>query len=213
MKFNPIKRGNKRESNTEEQLYEVLDANYIATLAINGEKGPKMIPMAYGRDGDTIYIHGSSKNYILNKALEIPKVCLSVHCTDGLVLAQTLFNTGLNYRSVVLFGAMQLVSDEQERIQGLKCITQHIIPGRWDEVELGSPEQQKATLVVKMKIEEASVKIRQGGPTGDEDLNKEVWSGHIPLKQIALPPIYDEKRLQKFKEDESVEFFYLKNKL
>ncbi len=212
MKFNEIKRGHRRESNSEDQLYEVLDAGFICTLAVNVDGVPMMIPTAYGRKADRIYLHGSTKNHLLNQAIEANQICISVQHTDGLVLAQTLYNTSINYRSATIFGTASLVTDEAKRMEALQCITENIIPGRWDEVKTGTDAQLKSTMVIEVPIESASVKIRAGDPEGDEDLNEEVWSGYIPLKQIALPPVYDPKRLQFFGEDESVQFFYLKNK-
>ncbi len=212
MNFNEIKRGHKRQENTEKDLYQVLDSNFVGTLAVNAEGVPMMIPTAYGRDRDILYLHGSTKNHLLNAALLSEKVGFSVHQTDGIVLAQTLFNTSLNYRSVMIIGKAERVEIEEEKMKALELITENIIPGRWKEVETGTEQQLKATMVVKIAIATASVKIRQGGPEGDEDLNKEVWSGHIPIKSIALPPLYDTKRIQEFGENESVEFFYLKHK-
>ncbi len=212
MKFNEIKRGHKRQENTQEDLFDVLDAGFVGTLAVNVDGTPMMIPTAYGRDHEVIYLHGSTKNHLLNAALESEKVSFSVHHTDGLVLAQTLYNTSLNYRSAIIFGKAELVEKEEERMKALEIITENIIPGRWNEVETGTEQQLKATMVIKIPIESASVKFRDAGPEGDEELNKEVWSGHIPLKTVALPPVYDAKRLQAFGEDESVEFFYLKHK-
>ncbi len=212
MKFNKIQRGNTKENNSEELLYKVLDAGFVCTIAVNGAEGIQIIPTSYGRKNDVLYFHGSQKNGILNAALQAEQLAISVHHLDGLVLAQTLFNTGVNYRSATVFGKAELIENEEEKTEALRIITEQVIPGRWDEVQLGSEEQFNATMVIKVKIESASVKMRQGAPKGDEELNKEVWSGEIPMKQIALPPKYDSKRLQFFDEDESVKYFYLKNK-
>ncbi len=212
MKFNPLQRGKKREENTKEALYEVLDAGFVCTLSVNVDGIPMMIPTSYGRKNDCLYLHGSSKNHLFLEALKSEQICISVHHTDGLVLAQTLFNTGLNYRSAVLFGRAEKVEKEEERMEALKVITEQVIPGRWDEVEVGTPEQLNVTLILKVKIESATVKIRKGGPNENSDLNKEVWSGVIPLQTVALPPEYDNNRLQEFEEDDSITLYYLKHK-
>jgi nitroimidazol reductase NimA-like FMN-containing flavoprotein (pyridoxamine 5'-phosphate oxidase superfamily) len=194
MKFNKITRGHNREENTTEDLYQVLDAGYLCTIAISHNGIPMMIPTAYGRKDDVLYFHGSNKNFILNEALKAEKICVQVTHTDGIVLAKTLFNTSLNFRSAIVFGKPELITDKEEHLEALKIITENIIPNRWQEVELGDLKQINATLVIKMKIESASVKIRNEGPAGDEKDSSTTWSGHIPIKEVALAPIFDEKR-------------------
>jgi len=123
-----------------------------------------IIPTAYGRKGDTLYIHGSSKNYMFNHIINGPSVCIAITHLDGIVLARTLFDTSANYHSVVLFGKAELVTDDNDRMEGLKIITENIIKGRWNEVSVGSQNELKATMVVKFTIDKVSAKIRDGGP-------------------------------------------------
>ncbi len=193
MEFNKIVRGPNREKNDIETVHSILDAGFLCHVAFQHEGQVMMIPTTYGRDGDFLYLHGSTKNFMLNQLLDGQTACISVTHLDGIVLAKTLFNTSANYRSVVLFGKAEKVTEESERMHGLRIITENIIPGRWDEVELGSPNEIKATMVVKFKIDKASAKVRAEGPTGDEDIDNDVWSGTIPIIQKAEEPVQDMK--------------------
>ncbi len=193
MKFNKITRGANRAANNEDSIYAILDVGFLCHVAFMHEDVPMIIPTAYGRKGDILYLHGSAKNFMLNQIIQQKTICISVTHLDGVVLARTLFDTSANYRSVVLFGKASLVEKEGERLEALKIITDNIIPGRWEEVPVGSESELKATMVVAFKTERASAKIRSGGPAGDENQENEVWSGHIPLGLQALEPIADPK--------------------
>ncbi len=198
MEFNKVIRGAKREMNDEESVYSILDAGFLCHVAFQHEGQTMMIPTAYGRAGDSIYLHGSAKNFMLNQILNGQTICISVTHLDGIVLAKSLFDTSVNYRSAVLFGKVVLLEDEGARMEGLKIITENIIIGRWDEVPAGTPQQLKATMVLKFTIERASAKIRNEGPQGDEALINNAWSGHIPLVMKALEPITDHKFAEVF---------------
>ena len=212
MEFNKIIRGNKRQVNTTDDVYGILDDGFLCTIAFTHQGNAMMIPTTYGRKEDVLYFHGSTKNFMMNQALENEQICVSVTHLDGLVLAKTLFNTSANYRSVVLFGKAEIVENEEERMEGLGVITEQIIPHRWDEVPLGSEQELKATLVIKMKIESASAKVRAGAPQGDEDCwDLETWSGEIPLKLMAQQPIVDTKFDKTYPETKSISSFFEKH--
>ncbi len=193
MEFNKVIRGAKREVNDEQTVYAILDAGFLCHISFQHEGQTMMIPTAYGRKEDCIYIHGSNKNFMFGQLLNGQTACIAVTHLDGLVLAKSLFHTSVNYRSVILFGKATLVSDENERIEGMQLITENIIEGRWNEVGLGTAAQIEATMVLKIKIEKASAKIRNEGPAGDESILDNIWSGHIPLKLKAESPIQDKK--------------------
>ncbi len=207
MHFNKIIRGNKREANTEQDLYAVLDAGFLCHVAFTHQGKAMMIPTSYGRKGNVLYLHGSTKNFMLNEALQNEQVCISVTHLDGIVMAKSLFNTGVNYRSAVLFGTFEEIVDPAEKLKSLEILTEHIIPGRWNEVELGTDQELKATMAVKFTIESASVKIRNGNPAGDEAIETSEWSGHIPLKQVASKPVFDTNRNDNAPISESVSRF------
>lgn len=212
MEFNKIIRGADKAANDEESVYQILDAGFICHIAFQHEEQTMMIPTAYGRKDDALYIHGSTKNYMLNQIINSTYVCIGITHLDGIVLARTLFDTSANYRSVVLFGKAELVSEYDDRMEGLKIITENIIKGRWNEVSVGSTNQLKATMVVKFTIDRASAKIRNGGPKGDEENVDEVWSGHIPLSLRALEPVLDTKFGVELVMTKSVEEFWERNR-
>lgn len=197
MEFNKVIRGAKRAVYEESVIYEILDAGFLCHVAFQHQGQPMMIPTAYGREGNSIYLHGSNKNFMFSQILDGASICISVTHLDGVVLAKSLFHTSVNYRSVILFGKAILVEDDQERINGMKVITENIIKGRWDEVPLGTEQQINATMVVKFIIEKASAKIRNEGPAGDEDIKSDAWSGHIPLKIKASEPVQDKNASKK----------------
>ncbi len=179
--------------NDEESVKSILDGGFLCHIAFQHQGQTMMIPTAYVRINEDIYLHGSTKNFMLNQILDGQTICISVTHLDGIVLAKSLFHTSVNYRSVVLFGKATLVEDEYERIEGLKAITENIVKGRWDEVAIGTESQLKATMVIKFNIEKASAKIRNEGPVGADEILDEIWSGHIPLAMKAQLPIQDNK--------------------
>ena len=153
MQFNKITRGNNRSANTEQSVFDILDAVLLCHISFQHEGQTMMIPTAFGRKEDCIFIHGSTKNFMMNQLLNGQTLCVGVTHLDGIVLARTLFDTSANYRSVVLFGTAELISDEKERMDALKIITDNIIKGRWEEVPVGSDNELKATMLIKIKIE------------------------------------------------------------
>lgn len=193
MEFNKVIRGANRAVYEEEIVHEILDAGFLCHVSFQHQGNTMTIPTAFGREEDILYLHGSTKNFMLNQILDGQTICIAVTHLDGIVLARTLFDTSVNYRSVILFGKAVLVEAENERLHGLKIITEHIIKGRWNEVSVGSENQLKATMVIKFKIDKASAKLRNEGPKGDENEKQEVWSGHIPLALKASEPILDKK--------------------
>ncbi len=212
MEFNKITRGQNRSSNTEESVYDILDAGFLCHIAFQHQGQTMMIPTAYGRKDDTILIHGSKKNFMMNQIISGQTVCVGVTHLDGIVLARTLFDTSANYRSVVLFGKAEQINDYDERIEALKIITENIIKGRWSEVPIGEENKVEATLVVKIKIDSASAKIRSGGPQGDENKTNLVWSGEIPLLLKAAEPVQDLKFGVELDMTNSVKEFWEKHK-
>lgn len=192
MEFNKVVRGANRAVQDEEVLHQILDAGFLCHVSFVHDGQAHVIPTSYGRKGNDLYLHGSSKNFMLNQALTSGQICLSVTHLDGLVLARTLFDTSANYRSAVVYGSPELLSGD-EKLEGLRIITEHIVKGRWDEVPLGTEPELKATMVIKVPMSSVSVKVRAGAPAGDEDKVNFTWSGHIPLVLKALEPVADPK--------------------
>jgi nitroimidazol reductase NimA-like FMN-containing flavoprotein (pyridoxamine 5'-phosphate oxidase superfamily) len=211
MEFNKVIRGANRAIQDIDKINEILDAGFLCHISFQHEGQTMMIPTAYGRKDNCLYLHGSTKNFMFKQILDGQTICIGITHLDGIVLAKTLFDTSVNYRSVILFGKAELVENTEERNEGLKIITNNIINGRWEEVPIGSENELKATMVVKFKIERLSAKVREAGPEGDEDKPNEVWSGHIPLVMKALKPIQDLKFGKELEMTNSVKEFWEKN--
>ena len=192
MQFNKIIRGANKATTDLDEIYSIIDAGFLCHVSYVCGGESMMIPTSYGRKNDEIYIHGSTKNAMMRQILDGQTMCIAITHLDGIVLARTLFDTGVNYRSLVIYGTAQLVNDD-EKIEGLHIITENVIKGRWEEVPIGDENELKATMVIKIKIERLSAKVRTGGPLGDESKTNEVWSGQIPLATKALEPIQDMK--------------------
>ena len=208
--FKPTKktkvvRGHKRGSYSKEDLYSVLDAGYLCHVAYIFENSPVIIPTAYGRIGDTIYIHGALKNRMLLSILEQEQATVAVTHSDGMVLARSAFHHSFNYRSAVVFGKPRQITDRDQKNEVLKVITENVIPGRWDEVRLPSEKELDITLVIAIDIIEASVKQRSGGPIDDdEDYSLPIWAGVLPTKMVFEAPVPDEKMEQDLPVPDSV---------
>jgi hypothetical protein len=174
-------------------LYEVLDAGLICHLGVVTGGDPVVLPTAYGRDGDTLYLHGSSANGAFWAAAG-QRVCVTVTHMDGLVAARSVFSHSVNYRSAVVFGTATVVKDEDERWQALRLITDHLIPGRWAAARQPTAKEMAATAVLSLPLAEASVKVRTGMPADEpEDYDLDVWAGVLPMSVTFGEPQPDPK--------------------
>lgn len=191
-----IKRLPQRGEYDRANIYQILDEGLICYVSFAIDNQPYVIPTAYGRIEDTLYIHGSPASRMLRTLQQGIAVCVNVTLLDGLVLARSAFHHSMNYRSVVVFGTATTVSDPQEKLTALQAFTEQIIPGRWAEVRSPSPQEIAGTLVLSLPLTEASAKIRTGAPNDDEaDYQLPVWAGELPLQLVASAPIAD-PRLQ-----------------
>jgi uncharacterized protein len=173
-------------------VYGILDEAFLCHVGFLVDERPVVIPTAYGRIADTLYIHGSAASR-MQRALsrEIP-VCVTVTLVDGLVLARSAFHHSINYRSVVIFGQAKPVEDAAEKMRALEAITDHIIAGRWREVRGPNEQELKATTVLALPLAEVSAKIRTGPPKDDdEDYALPIWAGELPLHTLAGAPVAD----------------------
>src|SRR5258708_35707104 len=175
-----LRRHSERGKTEHADLLAVLDAGMICHLGVVLNGAPLVLPTAYGRIGDTLYLHGSSANRSLHAA-DGHEVCVTVTLLDGLVCARAVFSHSVNYRCAVVFGTARIVTDSGERLAGLRAVTEQLIPGRWDAVRAPTRKELAATSVLAVPLAEASVKIRTG-PPGDEpeDLDLPVWAGVRP---------------------------------
>ncbi|MDJ0591302.1 MAG: pyridoxamine 5'-phosphate oxidase family protein [Pleurocapsa sp. MO_226.B13] len=187
-----LRRLPKRGSRERELIYSILDEALIAHVGFIGNNQPFVIPMAYGRKGDRLYLHGSSVSRLIKTLERGVEVCFTVTLLDALVVARSLFHHSMNYRSVVLFGKAQLVESESEKMTALQAFTEQMIPGRWQQARLPNSQELKATKVLSFPIEEGSAKVRTGPPSDDaEDYQLPIWAGELPLKVTADNPVRD----------------------
>lgn len=175
-----------------EPMYAILDEGMIAHVGFIDAESPVVIPTAYGRDGDHIYLHGSAVALWCKRMSEGIPVCATVTLTDGLVLARSTFKHSMNYRSVMIYGNAELVRNIDEKLHGLECIVEHLVPGRSREARSPNENELAATSVLKLSLENASAKVRSGGPLDDrDDFERLVWAGVLPLRAAYGPPIPD----------------------
>ncbi|WGH76163.1 pyridoxamine 5'-phosphate oxidase family protein [Tenacibaculum tangerinum] len=192
-KINRIKRGQNRAVYEVEKINTILDAGFIGFVSYTYEGSAISLPMAYGRNGNKIYLHGSQANRMLLSLLEGGKMSMTVMHLDALVLARSGLHHSVNYRSATLFGSVRKIEKATEKEAALHCFMEQMMKGRWDGIRPMKPEELSRTLVVEMAIETASAKIRDVGVNDDsEDYNLPIWAGLVPLKQVALAPISDE---------------------
>jgi nitroimidazol reductase NimA-like FMN-containing flavoprotein (pyridoxamine 5'-phosphate oxidase superfamily) len=173
----------------------VLDAGMIAHVGfVDADGHPLVIPMLYARDHDRLLFHGSSASRMLNRIDDGVDVCFTVTIGDGLVVARSAFNNSFNYRSVVALGKARVIDEPAAKWEALRLLTEFLIPGRWEDCRQPSEHELKATSILEMPIDEASAKIRTGGPNDEEeDLALDFWAGVIPLAKGVLPPVRHEK--------------------
>ncbi len=187
---NRVRQAAKRAVYDRETVFQVLDASLIGNVGFNTPDGPCIIPMFFARRGDELLFHGSTKSRLMTMLCSGDCVCVSATLLDGLVMAKSLLHHSMNYRSVSIFGSGSEVKCESERMEALKIFTDKTMVGRWDDARQPSPKEMKATRIAAVKIESASAKVRTGPPDDDpEDLSLPVWTGVVPLRQVAGEPI------------------------
>jgi uncharacterized protein len=187
-----VKRIPQRGNYQHQVIYEILDEGLVCHVGFVTDNQPFVIPTAYGRVEDKLYIHGSPASRMLRSLLNGIEVCVTVTLIDGLVLARSAFHHSMNYRSVVIFGTANIVKDQEEKLEALRAFTEHVVPGRWAEVRQPSHQELQGTLVLSLPLTEASAKVRTGPPLDDEaDYSLPVWAGVLPLQLVASNAIAD----------------------
>lgn len=187
-----LRRYPKRGRTDRADLYAVLDTGLVCFLGAVVDGYPRVIPMGYGRIGDELYLHGSVANQALVAAKEGGEVCVNVTHVDGLVLANSLFHHSVNFRSVMIYGRCRLVTDPDEQIAALRATADQLVAGRAAALPTTTPKQLKGAMVVALSLAEASVKVREGPPNGENaDYERNVWAGVVPLVQRWAEPVPD----------------------
>jgi nitroimidazol reductase NimA-like FMN-containing flavoprotein (pyridoxamine 5'-phosphate oxidase superfamily) len=193
-----LKRLPQRGSYDRDVINQILDEGFIchAGFAVDGR--PFVIPTGYARVGDRLLIHGSQASRMLRTLGQGIDVCVTVTLLDGLVLARSAFHHSMNYRSIVVFGNARVVDDPDEKLEALRALSEHMIPGRWDDVRRPNEGELQQTTVLSLPLTEASAKVRTGPPLDDEeDYELPVWAGVIPLRLVAGTPIDDPRLPEK----------------
>ncbi len=187
-----VKRLPKRGVYDRAAIHKILDEGFLCHVGFVVDGQPFVIPTGYARDGETLYIHGSAASRMLRTLSGGVAVSVTVTLVDGLVLARSAFHHSMNYRSVVVFGTAAPVEDTAGKLHALRAFTEHVTPGRWDQVRGPSEQELKATTVLALPLSEASAKVRVGPPVDDEeDYALPVWAGVLPLQLTPGAPIAD----------------------
>ena len=203
-KLNKI-RYSKRADYEREAVHAVLDEGFLAHVGFVDQQRPIVLPMVYGRDGDTLYLHGAKATRIMKSLAAGAPVSVAVTLVDAIVVGRSAFHHSANYRSVVLHGTTRLVTDAVEKEKALKIITDHLLDGRWDEVRPMSKKEVNATSVIAVAIEVASAKSRSGEPIDEEsDYDLPIWGGLIPVATVLGKPVGDSRLLDGVKVPASV---------
>jgi len=175
-----------------EEVYRLLDEGFICHVGFAVDGQPFVIQTSYGRKDANLYVHGSAASRMLRQLKTALPVCVTVTLLDGLVLARSVFNHSMNYRSAVILGKASLVDNAQEKLAALRVLSEHILPGRWDDARQPNERELKATSVLRVPIEEFSAKVRTGPPIDDEeDYSFPAWAGVIPLEMTVGQAIND----------------------
>lgn len=179
------RRHRERAATDRAALHAILDEGLVCHLGFATDAGPVVIPTGYGRDGDTLYLHGSTGSASLRAASDGAQVCVTVTLLDGIVYARSAFHHSANYRSAVIHGQARPVLDEARKRHGLRAITEHLAPGSWDYTRQPSRKELAATSLIALDLTEVAVKTRSGGPIDDaEDVAAhQGWAGVLPVRQ------------------------------
>lgn len=184
-----LRRISHKASNEQADLYSILDENLVAHVGVVENGQPLVIPMTYGRSGNTLYLHGSTGSRLMRLLADNANVCISITELNALKVARSTFNSGMHYRAVVIFGKAKLVSDE-EKLVALNTLSDGLIPGRNLEARPTTKKELAATIIISVELNETSVKIsRNEVDDPEEDMNKGYWAGIIPIKSIASDAI------------------------
>ena len=177
-----------------EAIYAILDEGFVCHVGFAADSQAYVIPTMYARVGDAIYFHGSAASRMLRGAGVGWNVCLTVTLADGIVLARSVFNHSMNYRSVVALGNATIVDQAMEKLAALRAFTEKILPGRWSDARQPNEKELRATSILRLPLTEVSAKVRTGGVEDDaDDYALKVWAGIVPLRLVADVPVRDER--------------------
>jgi nitroimidazol reductase NimA-like FMN-containing flavoprotein (pyridoxamine 5'-phosphate oxidase superfamily) len=204
-KKNKVRQLREKAAYDKETVHGILDSAMLAHVAFVQDGEPVVVPMLYGREGETIFLHGARKARVIRLLESTGTACLNVTHVDGLVFARSAFNSSMNYRSATVFGSARLVSGESGKLHALRVITECTMPGRWDELREPLVNEVKMTGIIALDIESASAKISTGMPEDeDEDYQIPVWAGVLPLESRLTTLQSDDRLIDGVKPSDAV---------
>ena len=182
-KKNKVRQLREKANYDSEAVHAVLDAGLVAAVAFVQDGAPVVVPMIYGREGETLFLHGARKARVIRLLEQTAQACVNVTLLDGIVFARSAFNSSMNYRSATVFGTPTLIEGDDEKLHAMRVISENTMPRRWDELRDSLPREVKMTGVIALQIESASAKISSGMPDDeDEDYEIPIWAGVLPLE-------------------------------
>ena len=195
-KTNKVRQLRENANYERQTVHRVLDAGRVAHVAFIQDGLPLVVPMIYGRDGEIVYLHGARKARVIRMLEATRQACLNVTLLDGIVLARSAFNSSMEYRSVTVFGTPQLVEDPDAKLRAMRIISEHMMPGRWDELREPHDKEVKMTGVIAFEIETGSAKIADHGVDDDEqDYEIPIWAGVLPITSSTTELVDDDRLL------------------
>jgi nitroimidazol reductase NimA-like FMN-containing flavoprotein (pyridoxamine 5'-phosphate oxidase superfamily) len=203
--LNKVRQLKRKARYDRETVASVLEAGVVAQVGFVQDGAPVVVPMIYGLAGDTLYLHGARKARVIRLLEQTARACVNVTLVDALVLARSAFNSSLNYRSVTLFGSPRLVESRDEQLAALRTISEHMMPGRWDELREPHERELKMTGVIALAIEAASAKVSTGMPDDEpDDYEIPVWAGILPLVSSFDTLVADDRLLEGVRPSDAV---------
>jgi len=194
-KENRVRQLREKAAYDKDTVHAILDSALVISAGFVQDGQAVVVPMIYGREDETIYLHGARKARIVRLLEQTKRVCLNATLVDGIVFARSAFNSSMNYRSATVFGTPRLVDDRDGKLHGMRIISERTMPGRWDELRESHEKEIKMTGVIAVDIDAASAKISSGMPEDeDEDYDISIWAGVLPL-QSTLTAVQDDERL------------------
>jgi nitroimidazol reductase NimA-like FMN-containing flavoprotein (pyridoxamine 5'-phosphate oxidase superfamily) len=194
--MNKVRQLRENASYDRETVHRVLDAGLVAHVGFVQDTAPLVVPLIYGRDGETVYLHGARKARVIRMLEQTEQACLNVTLLDGIVLARSAFNSSMEYRSATVFGKPQLVEGPEAKLRAMRIISEHTMPGRWDELREPHEKEVKMTGVIAFEIEAGSAKIADHGVDDEEeDYEIPVWAGVLPIITSTAELVDDERLL------------------
>ena len=196
-KKNKVRQLRKYADYDKDVVHAVLDAGLVAAVGFVQDGAAVVVPMIYGRDDETIYLHGARKARIIRLLEQTEQACVNVTLLDGIVFARSAFNSSMNYRSATVFGAPTLVEGDAEKLHAMRVISEHTMPGRWDELREPLQREVKMTGVIALQIESASAKVTASMPDDEgEDYNIPIWAGVLPIESRLTELQSDDRLLE-----------------